>query len=499
MDKLNYIPPKRRLTRQRSGFSVDGKHTGSESILVRSKKIVSRGSEIKILFDQKDLKIIPQFNQEIGMIGFGFFIKCDQPADVKIILEAADKKTEDSFSLAQDRWTKVGSHISVQINHNLIDVDVKCLVSIESLNNSSISIYIFGVNIDSVSYYENKEDLKKYFDEQTNLYIPEIYYLEHDKPFVVEAESTNKVEIKDGEPMVLKSCNRCGRYLPIDISDERNCLSFSNHCVKRSPCQHNAFSTYKIENLDQVGDLLKKSPIRTKISKDKKIKTYYGFQLECRVCKKYVVNAPLNPLRNAAQHREDSLRRRAAEDLLMKLFKKQWIFKSFRMKKGAEFDDYIWDKFHKKCFNCGKLLRTTNEMALDHTMPLVYFWPLDKSATCLCKTCNSKKHDYFPFEFYNKKKLIELAKITKLPRELLLDREKKLNKIALKKLISRVVWFFDDFLAQKDYQKIREEKLTADLIYISIKRVINECENGIDLIEEYKKRKGRGPDSITLG
>ncbi len=52
-------------------------------------------------------------------------------------------------------------------------------------------------------------------------------------------------EYRDAPPveMTLKSCNRSARFLPINISNERNHLSFSNHCVaaKSRPCSQSSF------------------------------------------------------------------------------------------------------------------------------------------------------------------------------------------------------------------------------------------------------------------
>ena len=49
---------------------------------------------------------------------------------------------------------------------------------------------------------------------------------------------------------------------------------------------------------------------------DNKVVSYYGHQLECKACKKFFVNMPLNPQRNAQQFKEDGLRRRAIEVLI---------------------------------------------------------------------------------------------------------------------------------------------------------------------------------------
>ena len=133
--------------------------------------------------------------------------------------------------------------------------------------------------------------------------------------------------------------------MPIDVLNERNTLSFNNHCVK-TPCkhkEHKAFSDYAITEMDYT---IPPKEINGFI-KDKRLKLYNGFQLECKPCKKFFVNTPLNPLRNSTQHREDSLRRRAIERLIDQLLKRKYIYHKFRLEQQKEFDKYIWEKFGK--------------------------------------------------------------------------------------------------------------------------------------------------------
>ena len=73
-----------------------------------------------------------------------------------------------------------------------------------------------------------------------------------------------------------------------------------------------------------------------------------------------------------------------------------------------------------------------------------------------------------------------------------------MNEEALKILKTRVVWFFDTFLMNNDYQKIRDGKLTADNIFRSLLDVIKKSSIKLDLISEYEKIKKRKPKSITI-
>ena len=121
-------------------------------------------------------------------------------------------------------------------------------------------------------------------------------------------------------------------------------------------------------------------------------------------------------------------------------------------------------------------------MDLDHTMSLAFLWPLDTTATCLCPTCNSKKRDKFPVEFYSEEKLAKLSKITGLNEEVLHSRA--VNIKAIRVLAKKVVWFFDKFLTDPDYQKVRKGKKTADLIFKAIQVAIEASGVEMNLVAE---------------
>lgn len=455
--------------------------------------------------------MVPSFNQNIGFIAFGGYIWSTKPlkliATIKYENDYCDpilsQITKQIFS---NQWDKFGVFVLLDLS-KLKSTSGKLSASIVIDADEIIKkLNFYGVDLGVVTYYQGKDVLTS-FKQKTDLYIPEIFYFQMDQPFVTKPIEYSNYRFLPGRPIVLKSCNRCARYLLIDIENERNAISFSNHCISRAPCTHTLFANYSIEKNEcsQLPQYIldKASPIeKLQTSLDRngisisKIKTYYGYQLECRVCKKFVVNAPLNPLRNSTQHREDSLRRRSLEVLVDELLEKKWVYHRFRMEKNKEFDVFIWEKFGKKCFNCGKELISPNEMDLDHTMPLAMLWPLDDTATCLCKTCNSQKRDRFPCEFYKPSKIKDLAKITGIDFVLLGSRA--INQMAIDELVNRIVWFFDDFLKRSDYQKVRQGKRVSDLIYKSIVAAIQVGGLDIDLIKEYITKTGYKPTSITL-
>lgn len=486
---MSFRSPKRRLTRQRSGFTVSGSKMGSTCKFVKSASALVNSNNLVLNF-KKSVNLVECFDRNLGFVAFGGYLFPSKLVSVtlhlKFVSNGFEQNTTTTLQLDPDKWKKIGTHIlfdmkNLKKRNGVLTAQIK----LESSNKIG-KINFFGFNLDAVEEYQGKGDLWDYFQQQTNIYLPEIYYFDTEKPFAIEPIEANSMNFSNGLCITLKSCNRCDRYLIIDIDNERNVLSYSNHCTSRAPCDDPGFCKFRItEN---------KCSSTPKVGAIKRV--HYGFQLECRPCKKFNVNAPLNPLRNSTQHREDSTRRRYFENLIGPLLDQDYIYHKFRINKGKEFDRYIWEKFGKKCFNCERQISIPSDMHLDHTLPLASLWSLDETATCLCETCNSQKHDKFPVDFYNEKKLVELSKITGIPIGILKSRP--VNNKVLEKLKEKVVWFFDEFLNQKDCQKIRGGKRTSDLIYKAMVDVVNRSGMELDLIKEYKKIKKRSPKSVSV-
>lgn len=273
-----------------------------------------------------------------------------------------------------------------------------------------------------------------------------------------------------GVAITLKTCNRCARFLPINITDERVPLSFSNHCVARRPCIHTGFG--KLRNADD-GEI---------------IQLDYGYQLECRFCKKYCVNAAHNKNRTGGQMKEDGARRRHFELLITELYQMSRQM-AFKHKTGSELSDHIWNKFGNKCFNCGTKLPTVKSMALDHTRPLALLWPLDETATALCGPCNSSKRDRPPKDFYSEMKIFELSNLTGIPIDEL--RDPTPNMVVIKELTDRLDWLFDTFLTRAEMVRTREGKITGELVVKALQKAFNAAVGGpaADLIAEYDRRR----------
>jgi len=270
-------------------------------------------------------------------------------------------------------------------------------------------------------------------------------------------------------PLVTKSCNRCARFLPINTANERSSLSFSNHCVAahRRPCKHRGF-----------GLLRPVQPDRPELELD------YGFQLECRYCKKFEVNAAHNPKRTAAQMKEDGARRRAFELLIQALIGGSEQL-AYRTKTGRELSDDVLQRFDGKCFNCSRSLQ--DGWDLDHTRPLALLWPLDETATALCGECNSAKRDRPPSQFYTRDQIRRLAVIVGLTEADLLNPSP--NLAILRQLLDRLPWFFDSFLTTEEMTKERDGKTAGELLVKALDKVIAAAGLPIRLMKELERRR----------
>ena len=131
-------------------------------------------------------------------------------------------------------------------------------------------------------------------------------------------------------------------------------------------------------------------------------------QGECRLCKQ-VYNAIKNQSRLTDQHREAAQKRRMYLDLSgsSKIDSKE-----------------VYRRFKYRCFKCNKDLREVaeKERPLDHTLPVVFLWPLTtENATLLCREHNSEKAGKWPSEYYSDDELKRLAVITGIPYDRLIS------------------------------------------------------------------------------
>ncbi|MDY0288315.1 MAG: hypothetical protein RBR15_05785 [Sphaerochaeta sp.] len=482
---------RRRIVTRESGFHVCNETTGGECLVKKAQAYNMQETQMTFTFERKGISLTELFKSGNGILAFGGYIFSNKPIKISFSLNYTingsifDYHTDFPGPININDWNNIGFHKEVSIDYGEDIESATVEMTIGGEMNTTLEFISFDFGAISKEEYVG-DDLTKSFYQKTAMHIPYLYYLETRKLF--ETYLTHAVELSFSRIVVLKSCNRCGRYLPINIFNELNTLSFSLHCKKKAPCVHSTFRLYTIQNTDEIGaDALEQLKIN-----DNKVVSYYGHQLECKACKKFFVNAQLNPQRNPQQFKEDSLRRRAIEMLVNILLEKNLIHFEFERRTKKEFSEYIWKKFDCRCFKCKKKL-PLDEMHLDHTMPLAYLYRLDETATCLCGSHNSQKSDHFPVNYYTERELNDLSKITGLPMEVL--KYQGINLTVLGLLIENVEWFYDEFLKAPDFQKVRDGILTADKINDSLKRVIGDQ---ADLAEEYRARTGKYPDSVTI-
>ena len=500
-----YMPQKdlrtyrRRETTRESGYHTCEATTGGECVLVRADRYQCAHSREKFMFTRDRIELVELFEKGIFLVAFGGCIFSKQKATVSLELGFTYEGVDYAFSggdvvIEENCWSPIGIHGEKPIRDDLHASNVYAKMWIQS-KKSGNKLDFISFDLDAVSKPEFQDtSCAESFYQKTKMHVPWLYYLRTDLPFdqyLIDEPGLGKQDLTAGRRIVMKSCNRCGRYLPINVNDELKTLGYSLHCKKRAPCVHSTFRAYTLQNWDELGP----SDLEGLSLERKKVVSYYGHQLECKACKKFFVNAPLNPQRNPQQFKEDGLRRRAIEVLVNQLLDRNLVHFEFEMRTKREFSGHIWKKFGKRCFKCGPDSNPLNlkDLALDHTMPLSYLYRLDESATCLCSSHNSQKSDHFPVDFYSEAELVRLSEITGLSLQQLHSRE--VNQQVLDLLIKNVIWFYDDFLMNKDYQKVRDGIKTADKINDSLKRVIA---GKVDLAEEYRAKTGHYPTSVTI-
>jgi hypothetical protein len=453
--KTLYAGRRRAMTRS-SGFSVHKDTTGGEFRRHHEKVYNLKAGESLELF------FLIEEHDKGDLLGFGAWFWHSE--GIEPSLSGFDgSRTLTGYS--SESWNKVGALWKAKD-----ESPIYITFSLEAKRDGQVSIYqpICG-RVAHIHLDDAREALMK------NMYdfAPEAIFIDGEVKAEVDIDAPDDSGIATHD-LILKSCNRCGRYLPVNISNERNHLSFTNHCVAahRRPCKHSTFG-----NLRNVED------------KSEAIKLDYGYQLECRFCKKFEVNAAHNPQRSSGQMKEDGARRRAFEMLLADLYEgtPQLLY---RHKFHSELADDIWKSFGKTCFNCGTGLKTARDMHLDHTRPLAFLWPLDGTATALCGSCNSQKRDRTPSEFYIKPgQLDQLSLFTKIPIDEL--KSPKPNEEAIKILLENKDWFFDVFLMRPEMTKERDGKITGELVVKALQRVFasSEIYRGVDIQAEYESRR----------
>ncbi len=458
---------RRRSVTRKSGFNVNQKFHGTKLKFDKGYGVkINKKQSLKIKFEID--------NNQNNWVCYGLYFNSSKPIEIEINNKDFSKKTLNYYG--PDCWSKIGSIWKSKVN---------ILVEITFKTEKDNIIYFYDydcglvdykyLNIDHELWVKRSEDLEirnQIFNRicsNLHTFSPEINFICKKGKITFDKKINNNLS----KSISFKNCNRCNRFLPVNLgSNERKQLAYSNHCGEaKDQCNHSSFGVIEEEATGKIRQLR------------------YGFQLECRVCKKFEVNTALNPLRTSSQLKEDSQRRRNFELLLTYLHNASPSL-SYRHKTGKELTEEIFKKFKGKCFKCKTTLSLTgkkNKMRLDHTRPLALLWQLDETATSLCGNCNSQKSAKPPVDFYTMNEINELSKITGLSEKEL--NNPKPNEKALEKLIESEKWFFKKFLTKKDLFKQKEGKNSAELICVALDKVVQASnqKNTYSFHEKYKE------------
>jgi hypothetical protein len=454
--KTKYAGRRRPMTRE-SGFHSHKDSTGGEYKQLNIPYIhLNRNESLTLKFSIKP-------NKKGQFVGFGGWLLVPNETEITVIQKPYNHPMTEAIA-SPPNWGKIGSMWRSE------GYQEEIIVQIEAHENCNIALYEMKCGIVEHDYMDKAREvlLKNMYE-----FSPEGNFYKKLGYTTTLLDGNPPKEEKESADLFLKSCNRCARFLPININNERIHLSFTNHCVAvhRRPCSHTGFG--KLRNTAN-GEILQLD---------------YGYQLECRFCKKFEVNAAHNPQRTSAQMKEDGARRRALELLLTELYGGSPQLR-YRHIMKSELTDDIWKKFGGKCFKCGEKLESSKHMHLDHTRPLALLYPLDGTATSLCKVCNSQKNDRPPIEYYSEDELKELSSITGIPMQELHDPSPNMEAIGLLK--ERLKWFFEEFLDKEELKVERDGKVAVELLIKALQKTLNKCKGGppINLYKEAKKYFG---------
>lgn len=369
-----------------------------------------------------------------SIFGFAAYLKPSGDTELRLRITLKGSKQYEDVVPLQENWNRVGLAIPYS-GEKTGKIVLEFSPPVKELS-------VWGIDAGSVRFPEGLERANASIADLNAGYIsPETLYLPQEKALNldIDREASSSFESSENGMIGLKKCSYCGRHLPVD-SARRGALAFHRHAAKRT-----------------------------------------GHQNECRACKKWRINVYFNPKRTVDQLHESSVITRERKFLL----REPEILQQIKDRNGKGLKSIIWERFGRGCFKCGKGLKLT-EVELDHTRPLVYLWPIDMHATCLCAKCNNLKKDRFPVDVYNESQLKKLSKITGLNYEELTKRD--VNQAELDRIVGDLPNFANRVEARTFNaiaRKVKEVRHDVDLFKILGDR---DPSTYLDLIKRLGKR-----------
>lgn len=503
-------------------------------ILRRSRKLPVSERTQELNFEIEGLEPPELFDDGTEIIAAGGYVKTPVEAEYQLELSSRLNTASVTGKTSSNKWEDVGVHIELDGDSiSSAGYSVSASLRLKGVSKTLEQFQLYGLNVAPVTFQYFRENIQ-YDDESvgerfrdsvaSGIYSHQLYYLDHAEPLPIEPNEISRDDFEQGEVVVLRQCSRKGRFLPIEFelskSNERNFkISYSTHC--NDGCNHgdNTFpmvnkfpvsldqSTVSIQELpNALADLIVEEDSNQasiadfsgdeKTSPDLIFDSHFGYQAECRACKKFEVNDEGNPKRTTAQHNEAKDKRSVKEYIAYKQLGESPYDQKFNRNHDQTFRHYVWEQFDRKCFNCGKSLSNPNSdnssMHLDHTRPSAKFYPLDKHATCLCNDCNRDKGERYPSNYYRDPKLDDLVKITGIdPSNLLVEKP---NTDVLKSLIENPENLFEDYLNHRVCQKEYSGVLIADKIVSDINDLLEEAEMSVRIEDAYQTKTGNDPE-----
>lgn len=444
---------RRRSTTRTAGFKAAG--TGATG---RELKTVSRGQVALKAGEQLSLTLQIPKHAAGALVAYGGWFQLTGQVRVEVECAAYSKKT--LVAPQAPDWGKIGSMWQSLTGQ-------PCSVRITFTAETEGSVALHEMRAGTVQH-KHLATLTPAIAQSMYRFAPEANFYAQEGAVAASVAPSEQALAT----LALKCCNRCARYLPINLNDEQIHLSFTNHCTGAS-CTHGGFSRL-FEASREAHQALR-----------------YGYQMECRFCKKFEVNGPLNTQRNGDQYAEVSSRRQALEDLVHDLhYGGGLVHKDKAMRRAIA--PAVLKRFGFKCFNCDEHLDVASAV-MDHTLPVALFWPLDATATCLCSACNAEKRDRAPAAYYNKPgQLALLSELTGIPESQLRNPSPNMKVVAA--LTTRLDWFFEDFCNRPSLLAARDGKQTLDVFVSGLQKVLDQCSGGspFNLTAEYLRRKHSG-------
>lgn len=238
-----YMPQKdlrtyrRRETTRESGYHTCEATTGGECVLVRADRYQCAHSREKFMFTRDRIELVELFEKGIFLVAFGGCIFSKQKATVSLELGFTYEGVDYAFSggdvvIEENCWSPIGIHGEKPIRDDLHASNVYAKMWIQS-KKSGNKLDFISFDLDAVSKPEFQDtSCAESFYQKTKMHVPWLYYLRTDLPFdqyLIDEPGLGKQDLTAGRRIVMKSCNRCGRYLPINVNDELKTLGYSLH------------------------------------------------------------------------------------------------------------------------------------------------------------------------------------------------------------------------------------------------------------------------------